>query len=306
VPYLDAMDWVVFDNDGARVAAFEDEQVQVMANRDRIEAESLSGEITVDSHPSLAWVSLGLRVDARPLDDPRVRRAIDLSLDRAALIRDFTLDDGDVLGPVNPHLADGYWSLSRGEVLASHDGRTPLEDRRAAARALLDAAGEAPLALTLQLPSEPPLLGIGNAVAAQLREAGIAVTLETLDQLAWYTNFIAGKFQATLISNPPYETADVPSRLYHSGGPHGTGSMFGFADDAIDGLVERSWSEVERDVRRDTLREAQRLMLEARPVLPLFTGVGFTSAWRYVRNRQPELQGSMAQYHAEHWLDRPS
>jgi hypothetical protein len=104
-----------------------------------------------------------------------------------------------------------------------------------------------------------------------------------------------------LISQLPYETPDMPTRLYHSSGIDGTGSPFGFSDSRIDALVERSWGEMEREPRRETLLEA---MAKARPLIQLFTSSSYSSAWPYARDRHPELAGSMAQYNYEQWFDR--
>jgi ABC-type oligopeptide transport system substrate-binding subunit len=92
--------------------------------------------------------------------------------------------------------------------------------------------------------------------------------------------------------------------MYHSAGIDGSRSPFGFADAAIDALVERSWREQERAVRRQTLLDAQRLMIAARPMVQLFTSTAYASAWRYVRGLDPSLVGNLAQYNYGQWLDR--
>jgi ABC-type transport system substrate-binding protein len=126
---------------------------------------------------------------------------------------------------------------------------------------------------------------------------GVRVEVDVLPELQWFVNFRGGQFDATLISQLPYESPDSPTRFYYSKGIAGAGNMFGFADAAIDALVERSWGEAERETRRETLLEAQRLMLSARPMLQLFTSTGYTSAWGYVRDRDRTRLGSMAQYY---------
>jgi peptide/nickel transport system substrate-binding protein len=309
IPYLDAMEWSIVADDAARLAAFRQRSADTIPNRDRIEAEELARstpgvETTIE--PALAYVSLGLRVDRSPFNDPRVRDAIDIALDRDDMVRQITFGDGQVLGPVNPHLASGYWSLARDEIVASQRGADPIDARRADARSLLSAASAAGARIRLQVAKMPQLLDVADAVASQLRRIGLTVDLETLDQLAWYVNFRRGDFDATIIGQLPYESPDQPTRMYHSGGIDGAGSMFGFADPAIDALVERSWGEIDREQRRQTLLEAQRLMIAARPMIQLFTSTAYSTAWSYVRNRHPGVTGSMAQYNYEQWLDVPT
>lgn len=308
IPYLDAMEWSVVESDDAKLDAFRQRAADVIPNRDRIEAEDLAKStkgVETAVEPALGYLSLGLRVDRAPLNDPRVREAIDIALDRDAMTRDIAFGDGQVLGPVNPHLANGYWSLPRDEVVASQRGTDAIDARRADARAMLSAASAADARIRLQVAKMPQLLDVADVVASQLRQIGLTVDLETLDQLAWYVNFRRGDFDASIIGQLPYESPDQPARMYHSGGIDGAGSMFGFSDPAIDALVERSWGQLDRGERRQTLLDAQRLMIAARPMIQLFTGTAYSTAWSYVHNRRPGVGGSMAQYNYEQWLDQP-
>lgn len=305
VPYLDAMEWSVFANDDAKIADFNARQIDVMRNRDAAEAQSfrdVDGDIEVAAEPSLSCVSLGIRYDRAPLSDRRVRGAVDLALDRDALIRDIALSNGEVLGPVNPHLDQGFWSLTTSDVSAAHSGAVPIGERRASARALVEAAGAVGATFRLQVPKIPQLIDVATVVRQQLLAIGLEAALEELDLVVWFTNFRRGQFDATLISHLPYESPDIPTRFYHSGGPGGTASMFAFADGTIDGLVERSWGETDRTARQKSLLDAQKLMLYARPMIQLFTGTGYTTARTSVRNRHPELIGSAAQYNYEQWI----
>lgn len=307
LPYLGAMAWQIAGSDAAKVAAFRQRAADMIPDRDRIEAQDVAASISgaeTDSAPSLAYLSLGLRVDRPPFNDPRVRQAVDVGLDRDAMSRDIAFGDGTVLGPVNPHLANGYWSLTQAEIVAAQRGRDSIESRRTEAQAMLAAAGAAGALIRVQVAKLPQLIDVAGAIATQLRQIGLNIELETLDQLAWYVNFRHGDFDATLIAQLPYESPDQPTRMYHSGGIDATRNMFGFSDPTIDMLVERSWSQVNRGERQQTLIEAQRLMIDARPMIQLFTSIEYSTAWSYVRNRHRGVTGSMAQYNYEQWLDK--
>ena len=305
VPYLDAMEWRVFADDGAKVEAFKRREIDMMPNRDKNEAlamRAFSNQIDVNNEPSLSSISIGLRVDKPPFGDLRFRMALDEAVDRGALIRDVAFGEGDVPGPVNPHLARGYWSLPNDEIVAAQKGALPAADRRADVQALLAAAGAASASFKLQVANVPQLIDVATVVRQQLQQVGLAVELEILDLLVWFANFRRGAFDATLISHLPYESPDAPTRFYLSRGPDDTTNPFGFADAGIDAIVERSWGERDRAARQQTLLDAQRKMIAARPMIQLFTSTGYASAWRTVRNRKPELNGSLAQYNYEQWI----
>ncbi len=305
LPYLDAMQWQVFADDASKLAAFARTDLDQIDNRDKPEAQAAQAAnrgVVVDAEPSLAWLSLGLRLDAPPLADARVRQALDLALDRDALIRSIAPSAGTVLGPVNPHLAAGYWSLPEADVRAAFAAATPADQRRADARLLLAAAVAGGASIALQTVNTPRMIDLAAAIREQLLRVGLDLRIEELDALTWFVNFRKGAFQATLISHPPYESPDLPTRLYHSGGIDGSGNMFALRDPAIDALVERSWGEADRATRRETLLAAQRLMLPSRAMLQLFTSAGYTSTRDYVRDRRPDLIGSLAQYNYAQWL----
>lgn len=301
---LDAMQWSVLDSDAARLEAFRAQEVDVIPNRDKNEARTLtefSSQIDVTAEPSLAYLSLGVHVNRPPFIDERVRRAIDILLDRDELIRELAFGDGDILGPVNPRLAGGYWSPPRSEIAASRSATTPPDERIMEAKRLLAAASAPDIAFPLQVRDAPDLVDVAALVRNQLMRGGIRIEVQAVPALEWFVNFRGGQFDATLISHLPYESPDYPTRFFYSKGIDGESNMFGFADAAIDTLVERSWAE-SGETRRDTLLEAQRLMLDARPMLQLFTGTGYSSAWTYVRNRDRTRLGSMAQYQYQEWL----
>jgi peptide/nickel transport system substrate-binding protein len=304
LPYLDAMEWRVFDGHNAKAAALEAGDVDIAAHRDSVEADRFGDRdgFQVALDPGLSWLALGLRIDRPPFQDPHVRTALDLLLDRDALIGDLTHGHGIPVGPVNAHMARGFWALPENEVIAAQRGDESPDRRRARAQELLARAGfDTPF--RIQTPDTPEMLDAAAAIREQFRHAGLDVQLEPLDALAWFVSFRRGKFEATLINHRPYEHPDWPTRLYHSVGPDATGSPFGFADDAIDRLIERSWGEFDREERRETLLDAQRRILGALPALQLFAGMGWTTARSHVRDWRADTPGSFAHYVHSQWLD---
>jgi peptide/nickel transport system substrate-binding protein len=305
IPYFDAMEWQVFSENGAKYDALRHRRVDLVPAGSRQDADAVaSGQanIEITAEPSLSSTGFGMRVDRPPFNDPRVRGAIDLALDRDSLVRDIALGDGRILGPINPALGGGYWSLSDDDLRDASGGGSPTDIRLVEAAKLLIASGAANAAFKLQVPNTPALLDLASAIRNQLQRINLIAEIEPLDLLSWFTNFRRGAYEATLITHLPYESADVPLRFYHSRGPDGVANPFGFADGAIDSLVERSWSEENREGRQATIREAQALMTRARPLLPLFTATGYSAAWSNVRNRRPGLLGSLNQYNYEQWL----
>lgn len=307
IPYLDGMSWKIFNTDDERLRAFRERAIHMMSNRDKVEAaqvlQEFGDQVETYGTPSLSYVSLGMRVDQAPFHDERVRQAIDFGLDRERLINELTFGDGRTLGPVNPHLADGFWSLPDSELDAAYRWGQDPAVRLADARRLIERAGAAGAKIVVQSSNLPPVVDIASRVVAQLNDLGFKAEHQALELFQWFINLRTGNFHATLITHTPYESPDIPTRFYHSGGVSGIGNWFGFKDDVIDWLVTRSWGEFDRETRRATLLDAQRTMLARHgPLIQLYTGVAYSSAWRFVRGREPGLPGSLAQYNYHQWL----
>lgn len=304
-PYVDAMEWSIVADGAAREAAFRDGAADIAANRDRAEARafaSLHDSARVEATPGLASLAIALRVDRPPFADARVREALDAAIDRQSLVHDITASEGSIAGPVSAHLASGYWSLAPDAILEAQGGPA-IEMRRAHARALLEAASPG-LAFTLQVPDVPELLDVAAAVRAQLASIDVNARLLAQPQLVAFVNQRRGEFEAALVNHPPYESPDLPLRWYHSAGVDGTGSALGFADAGIDGLVERAWGEPDRTARRDIVLDAQRAMVAARPMLPLFSGIGYAAVRGHVQGTRPGLTGSSGARYTGQWLTR--
>ena len=68
--------------------------------------------------------------------------------------------------------------------------------------------------------------------------------------------------------------------------------------------VEKSWGQFDREERRATLLQLQRLILpEHGPMLNIFSDRTRFSFWNFVKNARPDLPQSMQQYNYEIWLD---
>ena len=134
---------------------------------------------------------LALNNTRAPLNDVRVRRAIAHAIDRQAIV------DGAMFGfgtPIGTHFAPhnpAYVDLTE---TYPHD---PVR-----ARELLAEAGVSDLKLTLKLPPPAYARRGGEIVAAQLKEAGIAVEIIPVEWAQWLEQVFRGDdFDMTIVSH---------------------------------------------------------------------------------------------------------
>ena len=131
---------------------------------------------TVARKPSLAYVWMGMNVEAPPFDDLRVRRAIQHAVNVPEVV------DAAYLGAAEPStgiIAPGLPG-HREKTLYGHD-----LDK---ARALLKEAGlEAGFECTLDILNKTERVNAAQAVQAQLAEVGIRVTIQQHDSGTFWT-----------------------------------------------------------------------------------------------------------------------
>lgn len=146
-------------------------------------------QVLVGSSPGKTLMAINNR--HKPLDDVRVRRALNHAIDRAALIEQVLDGRGTPIGSHFSPAADGYLHLA---------DRYPYDPERA--RALLREAGvELPLRLKLSLPPTPYARDGGPLLAEQLAAAGIEVHIEAVSWSEWLNGVFKGRFELTIINH---------------------------------------------------------------------------------------------------------
>ncbi|MES2057177.1 MAG: ABC transporter substrate-binding protein [Pseudomonadota bacterium] len=170
--------------------------------------------------PTEGEVILALNQRSGPLANLLVRRAISMAIDRRAIIDGAMFGYGVPIGSHFPPQSLDYVDLT---------GRYPHDV--AAARALLARAGYADgIALTLKLPPPSYARRSGEIVAAQLRAAGIRVTIQNLEWAQWLDQvFGRHQFDMTIVNHAEPFDYDIYGR---------TGYYFGYESPAYRALLE--------------------------------------------------------------------
>ena len=126
--------------------------------------------------PSLAYVWMGMNVESKPLDDQRVRRAIQQSINVADVV------DAAYFGAAEPStgiIAPGLVGY-REKTLYGHDVER--------AKALLKEAGQDKgFELTIDVLNKTERVNLAQAIQSQLAEVGIAVKIQQHDSGTFWT-----------------------------------------------------------------------------------------------------------------------
>jgi len=194
--------------------------------------------------------------------DQRVRRALSLAVDRAALRE---ADHGFPSGPVGPaHAADAIPPDDlNAHALFQHQPQEALQ--------LLRAAGHEGLSFAIAHPDTPAMLPVVKAVGDALNTAGFVARMQGMPFAAWQAILAAGDFEATLVELTNLDTPDLGLRLHQSGGLDGRFSPWGYSNPEYDAAVLDALRQFDPASRAQKSREAQRLLLDDVPaMLPLY------------------------------------
>jgi len=225
----------------------------------------MSKDLRLVVGPGHRVLFLGMRVDRPPFDDPRVREAVDLSIDRRALVDRVFRGKGAVANQLLPRGTVGHVP----ELPPSHFDR----DR---ARRLLRAAGLRPgHAIRLDGPFNRYVRDreILHEVARQLAEVDLRIEVNALDKGALYALLEREGSDFFLLgwASESGDGADVFEVLFSPPGHAlgGSSNGTGFRDAQLDGIVRDAQSTTNLQARTAVLRRAFTRLAELRPILPL-------------------------------------
>jgi peptide/nickel transport system substrate-binding protein len=241
-----------------------------------------------------------------PFDNPDLRRAMALSLDRQAFVDIITQGQGDIGATMLPP-PEGVWGMSP-EILRTLPGYGPdVAKNRAEAREIMEKLGYGPnkrLAVTVSTRNIPAYRDPAAILLAQLHEIYMDPELEPVDTTQWYPKLLRKDFTVGL--NVSETGVDDPDQQFYENYVCGSERNYtGYCNPEVDRLVDQQSRETNFDKRKTLVWAIERKLVEdgARPVI--FYPRGGTC-------RKPEVKGLIIMVNSIYngwrmedvWLDR--
>lgn len=238
----------------------------------------MNDELTVT--PLFAVDYIALRTDVAPLDDPMVRRALQLGFPRDK-IADVTF---------NGHVQAASGMIPEGMLGQSWPVDWPAYDLEAARQAIADSTyGSAENIPPIQI------FISGYAGAQALRdslEADLGLRIEVID-VNW-PDYLDGLTQRRYPAFELYWGADYPDpesllwTLFGSGLPDNYGS---YSNPRVDELLAEAALEQDPSARAELYSQAQQILIDDAAVIPLYYDVAYTLQKPYVRGLEMTALG---------------
>ena len=205
-----------------------------------------------------------------PFDNPELRRAMVLSLDRQAFIDILSEGQGEMGGAMMPPPA-GSWGMPP-EVLQTLPGYGPdVARNRAEARGILNKLGygpDKPLAVTVTTRNAPAYRDAAVLLIGQLKESYIDGTLNAIDTTQWYPTVMRKDYTVGLTVSE--NGLDDPDQQFYENFYCGAERNYtGYCSTEVDRLIDRQSSEPDTSKRKQIVWEIERKLAEddARPAI---------------------------------------
>jgi peptide/nickel transport system substrate-binding protein len=208
--------------------------------------------------------------DKSPFDNPDLRRAMSLSLDRKSFIDIITGGEGDIGGAMQPP-PDGLWGMPP-EMLSTLPGYgSDVGNNRTAARSLMEKIGYGPdkrLAVTVSTRNIAPYRDPAVILIDQLKQIYIDGNLEPVDTTNWYPKVMRKDYTVGL--NVTETAVDDPDPAFYENFVCGADRNYtGYCNREVDKLVDRQSVESDVGKRKQLVWEIEKRLAEddARPTL---------------------------------------
>lgn len=296
-PHLDSIVFQAIPDESSIVAGLRTGQVSLAEFSSALSFQVAKGVATLDAvqAPSTRWVVLDLAGDQEPTSKIEVRQAIALSVDRQAILQIAGSGLGQRLGVLPPGLK--FWALPWQEL--------PNQQRDVAkAKALLQKAGytgRVPMKIR-NIVGFPALAAALPVIVDNLKEAGIDVTVETVDGGVWIKDWIVPQSPPTMNEWGGFVDPDQAFHRHFHSAPGGK-DFRRWKNRQADELLDSGRATFDRARRKQLYDQVQRLMAEDPITIPLYSPDLLYAMQKSVKGFQPHPTGFYYGLRFA-WLDR--
>jgi peptide/nickel transport system substrate-binding protein len=282
--HLDRVEFVPITDSTARLASLRSGDLQMIERVSPTDLAQIRGDnkLKVVGVPELGFQVIRLNVangpKAKALADVRVRQAIDLAIDRAALVK-AVFNDEYIAGNQFVSPTNAFYNKS-----------LPVKPRDVArAKQLLREAGQPNPSFTLILPPERDRQEAAQVIQAMLAEAGITMALQSQENVTMLEAGKRGDFEAyfTFWSGRP----DPDGNIFTHYSCKGAQNDSHYCNADFDALVTKARQVADPAQRKPLYDKATELLLRDVPSLHLWHRRVFTGLSARVQGFTPHPDG---------------
>ncbi len=273
-PQVSKVIWRVIPDSNTLLAALQSGQGDVTQYIPYVALESLkkNPSLHLSNQPNYFWdYFIGFKVDKPVVNDPVLRRAMVMSVNRAGIAKAVFFGAGDPANALlNPAVKDFDPKSKEMEPGFDPEGAKKLLDANgwaAGADGVRAKAGER-ASFTLYGFNDPISARITEAMQADLRRVGVELKLQLFDATIAWGKLATQDFGAFLMSYP-YVSASDALNLYFPSTNRPTPNRMNWNDARTDEWLTQARTSLDAKQREEALASVQRQLTEASVWIPL-------------------------------------
>lgn len=307
IPFVDYLNYRIIKDESTYLAALRTAKIDILENVRWIAIDHLK-----QTTPELKWSRsltdatspLVLRVDQKPFDDVRVRRALNLAVNQQELVDLFFGGHAELMAyPQHPGFGRFYQPLD--EMPESVQELFSYNPKKAK-QLLVDAGYAKGFSFKVQVctcdESNMELLPL---LVSYFSDIDVQLEIEPMEYASFLSLMTTRSHGPGYLMVVPHGNPTTSLRKNFEAGQMWNPSMF--ADPAFDAKVSRMLQERDEDKRIALVREMTIEILDQAPYVWMPTGYTHTAWWPWVKNYNGELfasAGRASPIYARIWIDQ--
>lgn len=256
---------------------FPSQQIEMMKR-------TLANELRISTIVNVRYMVMNTK--KKPFDDPRVRRAISLAINREVITGQIIKAGEQPAYSIVPPGTAGY----EGGPRLSFE-TVAMTDRIAEAKRLLEEAGYGPsnpLAFRFNYIGDNDSRRMAAALQGMWAAVGLKVELVVSEKKVHYNTVRAMDYEVAE-ANWFADFNDAKNFLFLAQPSAGEMNMSAYANPAYENLIRQSDQETDAEKRASIMKQAEALMLEEFPITPIFYGVSRNLVHVWVKGWEENL-----------------
>ena len=273
LPYLDGIEYTIIKDVSTRLLSFlsgKDDVYFGVTIPQLKDVRSQAPQAICDMFTGNVARNLIVNRDAPPFDNPNLRRAMSLTLDRKAFAEILTEGQGDIGGVMQPP-PDGLWGMPP-EQMKTLPGYNPdVENSRTEARKLMERQGYGPdkhLAVTVSTRNLAPYRDPAVILIDQLKRIYMDGVLDPVDTTNWYPKLMRKDYTVGL--NITETAVDDPDPAFYENYVCGEMRNYpGYCNPEVDKMVDEQSAMSDVAKRKQLVWAIEKKLADddARPIL---------------------------------------
>jgi peptide/nickel transport system substrate-binding protein len=274
-PHVDAIEWRIISNRSTRILAFVAGEFDMTFNNDVAipllkDVKAQAPKAICEVNPEYVSRNLIVNRDSPPFNDPKVRKAMVLALDRDAFVKIMTEGTGTVGGAMLPP-PEGGWGMPKEMVEKMTGYAADVEKSRAEARKIMEGLGySAAKPLNVKVSTRDIAIYRDPAVILidQLKQVHIAAELEVVDTTQWHAKVARKEYAVGM--NLTGTGVDDPDVVFYEGyACKSERNYTNYCNPEVEKLIDAQSKEADVEKRKKLVWQIENMLNDdgARPII---------------------------------------